>query len=369
MLASQRYDRLGWFLPEGVFHRVFWILIRTRVATVYKCQSSLLTLCIDRIRGFGKSASMPRKLRIQYPGAMYHVMSRGDRRENIFWDEQDRVVFLSTLSEACRKTEWQVHAYCLMGNHFHLVIETPQANLVAGMKWLLGVYTKRFNIRHKLCGHLFAGRYKALMVEGSGNGYLRTACNYVHLNPVRAKLIESGAPMESFRWSSYPSYLKPPGQRPQWLRVDRLFGELGIPKDSPAGRAQFGVLMERRRLEEEAADYRSLRRGWCLGSEEFRKELLAAASERVGPNHYGAERLESGQQKAERIVGEELKRLGWEEAELALRRKGDKGKVRAARRLRQETAMTLAWIAHRLQMGSWTYVSNLLGSQKPKLCQ
>src|SRR5439155_19542335 len=84
--------------------------------------------------------------------------------------------FLATLDGACAKNEWQVHAYCLMRNHFHLVIETPEANLVFGMKWMLGTYTKRFNIRHKLCGHLFAGRYKALIVESSGNGYLRTVC-------------------------------------------------------------------------------------------------------------------------------------------------------------------------------------------------
>ena len=128
---------------------------------------------------------MPRKLRIQYPGAMYHVMNRGDQRED---DDSDRQKFLISLGECCQKTEWQVHAYCLMPNHIHLVIETPQPNLVAGMKWLLGVYTKRFNIRHKLCGHVFAGRYKALVVEGSGNGYLRTVCDYVHLNPVPAGL-------------------------------------------------------------------------------------------------------------------------------------------------------------------------------------
>src|SRR5271163_5041829 len=111
---------------------------------------------------------MARKLRVQYPGAIYHVMNRGDRRERIFKDEGDRKLFLETLDEACGKTGWQVHAWCLMPNHFHLVIETPQANLVAGMKWLLGAYTGRFNIRHKLSGHLFAGRYKALIVDGSG---------------------------------------------------------------------------------------------------------------------------------------------------------------------------------------------------------
>ena len=146
---------------------------------------------------------MPRPLRIEYEGAIYHVMNRGDRRGNIFRDDHDRQCFLSTLAEACTKTEWQVHAWCLMRNHFHLVIETPQANLVAGMKWLLGVYTKRFNIRHKVCGHVFAGRYKGLHVDGSGSGYLRTVCDYVHLNPVRAKLIGTATPLEGFAWSSY----------------------------------------------------------------------------------------------------------------------------------------------------------------------
>src|SRR5579863_4573256 len=130
---------------------------------------------------------MPRKLRVEYHGAMYHVMSRGDRREDIFLNDVDRHDFLKTLAEACQKSGWQVHAYCLMRNHFHLVLETPQANLVAGMKWLLGVYTKRCNLRHKTCGHLFAGRSKSLLVDGSGNGYLRTVCDYVHLNPARAK--------------------------------------------------------------------------------------------------------------------------------------------------------------------------------------
>jgi putative transposase len=106
--------------------------------------------------------------RIEYPGAMYHVLNRGDQREDIFRTEADRELFLETFTQACAKTDWQVHAYCLMRNHFHLAIETPRPNLVAGMKWLCGVHTKRFNIRHKLCGHVFAGRYKALPVDGEG---------------------------------------------------------------------------------------------------------------------------------------------------------------------------------------------------------
>jgi putative transposase len=134
---------------------------------------------------------MPRKLRIQYPGAIYHVMDRGDRQEDIFLQDVDRQDFLKTLAEACGKTGFQVHAYCLMRNHFHLVVETPNANLVDGMKWLLSSYTIRLNHRHKLFGHVFSGRYKALLVDGTGGGYLRTVCDYVHLNPVRASLLGS----------------------------------------------------------------------------------------------------------------------------------------------------------------------------------
>ena len=138
---------------------------------------------------------MARKLRVEYPGALYHVMNRGDRREAIFKDRQDRRDFLETLGEACAKTGWRVHAFCLMANHFHLVVETPQPNLVVGMKWLLGTYAGRFNRRHKLFGHLFSGRYKSLIVDGSGTGYLKSVCDYVHLNPARAKMLRPEQPL------------------------------------------------------------------------------------------------------------------------------------------------------------------------------
>jgi REP element-mobilizing transposase RayT len=121
---------------------------------------------------------MPRKLRIEYPGAMYHVMSRGDRREKIFLDDVDRQDFIKTLAEACQKTNWQVHAYCLMPNHYHLVLETPEPNLVAGMAWLQSTYTIRLNHRHQLFGHVLSGRYNSQLVEGSGNqGKFATAAN------------------------------------------------------------------------------------------------------------------------------------------------------------------------------------------------
>src|SRR5437867_10830943 len=190
---------------------------------------------------------MARKLRIQYPGAVYHVMNRGDRRESIFHDDDDRQRFIETLGEACGKTGWQVHAYCLMPNHFHLVLETPQPNLVAGMKWFLGVYTSRFNHRHRAFGHLFQGRYKSLIVDGSGSGYLKTVCDYAHLNPVRPHLISVAQPLETYRWSSYSLYLQAASQRPSWLCVLRLLGEWGIPGDSLAGRQQFSLQVEARR--------------------------------------------------------------------------------------------------------------------------
>jgi len=224
---------------------------------------------------------MARKLRIEYPGAIYHVMNRGDHREAIFQDDLDRQRFLETLAQTCAKTDWQIHAWCLMANHFHLVLETPQANLVAGMKWFLGTYTSRFNRRHKLFGHLFSGRYKALIVDGSGHGYLRTVCDYVHLNPVRAKLLTPQQRLTDYVWSSYVHYLKPLRKRPAWLRVDRLFGEMRIAQDSQAGRRQFQILMEKRRDEENGLQWKSLRRSWCLGDEQFRQELLEQMSQHL----------------------------------------------------------------------------------------
>ena len=158
---------------------------------------------------------MPRALRIEYEGALYHVVNRGDWRENIFLGDEDRLLFLETLEEACGKSRWQVNAYCLMSNHFHLVIETPMPTLVAGMKWMLGTYTQRFNARHRMRGHLFAGRYKALLVDEADGFYLRTVCDYTHLNPVRAKLIVEEEKLETYAWSSYPDYLKAPRERPE----------------------------------------------------------------------------------------------------------------------------------------------------------
>jgi REP element-mobilizing transposase RayT len=308
----------------------------------------------------GRLPGVPRKLRVEYPGAIYHVMNRGDRREPIFKDDVDHRRFLETLAEACGKTDWQVLAYCLMPNHFHLVVETPQGNLVAGMKWFLGTYTSRFNRRHKLSGHLFSGRYKALIVDGSGNGYLRAVCDYVHLNPARAKLLQKEESLRTYRWSSFPEYLKAPTQRPAWLRVERLLGEYGVHRDSAAGRGRLEEALEQRRGAEDGQAYKAIRRGWFLGDERLKQELLAQVSEKAGKSHYGEELRESAEAKAERIVAKELRRLGWKEDELKRQRKGHRRKVQMARRLRAETTMSLKWIAERLAMGSASMVTHCL---------
>jgi len=211
-----------------------------------------------------------------------------------------------------------------------------------------------------LFGHLFSGRYKALVVDAAAPGYFRTVCEYVHLNPARAKLLRPEQSLQDYAWSSYPEHLKPPPRRWPWLRVERLFGEMRLPKDSAAGRREFERQLETRRQESGGEEWAAIRRGWFFGADELKQKLLTQASERVGAQHYGAERQESGEAKTERLVREELGKLDWKETDLAQRRRGDPGKVRIARRLRAETTMTLAWIVRRLHMGVWTHVSNLL---------
>jgi len=141
---------------------------------------------------------MARPLRIEFPGALYHVTSRGNARQDIALDDEDRAAFLAVLAEVRARFAWLVHAYCLMGNHYHLLVETPEANLSRGMRQLNGVYTQRFNRRHGRVGHVFQGRYKAILVERES--YLLELCRYVVLNPLRAGMV--GKPGD-YRWSSY----------------------------------------------------------------------------------------------------------------------------------------------------------------------
>lgn len=161
---------------------------------------------------------MARPLRLEFPDALYHVTSRGDRREDIYLQDTDRHGFLSLIGEVCDRFNWRVHAYCLMTNHYHLVIETPDGNLSAGMRHLNGVYTQRFNRRHKRVGHVFQGRYTAILVDK--DAYLLELARYVVLNPVRAHMVKTAG---LWSWSSYRTMIgKAPC--PSWLETDAILG-------------------------------------------------------------------------------------------------------------------------------------------------
>jgi putative transposase len=202
---------------------------------------------------------MSRPLRIEFVGAVYHITSRGNARQSIFPDRSDWDGFLDILSSVIAKFDWVCHAYCLMENHYHLVIETPRGNLSRGMRQLNGVYTQFFNRRHKKVGHLFQGRYKAVLVEKES--HLLSLCRYVVLNPVRAGLVKSPG---QWRWSNYRATA---GQvkKPPYLTVDWVLGQFG-------GKRAAAVREYRRYVLEgigEESPWESLRGQILLGKEEF----------------------------------------------------------------------------------------------------
>ena len=161
---------------------------------------------------------MARPLRIEYPGAVYHVTARGNAKNDIFHSDTDRNTFLKILSDVVLRYNWLCHAYCLMDNHYHLLIETPDGNLSVGMRQLNGVYTQKHNWLHQKSGHVFQGRFKAIVVEKES--YLLELCRYVVLNPVRAGKTETP---EQWRWSSYrfTAGMKTP---PDYLTTDWILG-------------------------------------------------------------------------------------------------------------------------------------------------
>ena len=179
-------------------------------------------------------------------------------------------------------------------------------------------------------------------------------------NPARARLLRPDQALREYRWSSWPECLKSPKRRWPWLRVERLLGEYRVPRDTKAGRRHLEACLEERRAAEDPKDYRHVRRGWCLGDEAFRKELLAEMAGQLGAQHYGEERRESAAEQAERIVRRALRKVHWDESRLADSVKGHQVKVGIARRLREETTVSYEWIARRLHMGSRSHASNLV---------
>ena len=320
---------------------------------------------------------MARKARVEFEGAVYHVLDRGDRREAIFKDDADRRRFLETLGEACARTGWRIHAYVLMSNHYHLMIETPQANLVPGMRWFQTTWTMRFNTRHRLSGHLFQGRYKAVVVDAQESRYFAVLSDYIHLNPVRARMVHLDGRLFDFPWSSYPLYAARKG-RPVWFEPRTVLGEMGF-EDTAAGRRAYAERMRARAVEEltqehEPTERSELRRGWCLGGEGFRERMLrvldATAEKlrrpRLSPMDASVQR-DHGLDEARRLLEEGLRCLGVEREELPRLKKGDPRKAALAVRIRARTTVPNAWIAEHLQLGHVSRVNQCARNAPPEL--
>ena len=213
---------------------------------------------------------MARPLRIEFPGAIYHVTSRGNAKQTIFIDDEDKERFFDMLSMVVERFNWRCHAYCLMENHYHLLIETLHANLSKGMRQLNGVYTQGFNQRYRRIGHLFQGRYKAILVEK--DNHLLSLCRYVVLNPVRVGLVKRP---EQWRWSSYKATIGL-AKRPAFLTVDWILSQFD-------GRKRVSMEKYRRFVMEgvdKESPWETLRGQIFWGTDEFIQQLRGLLDEK-----------------------------------------------------------------------------------------
>ncbi len=264
---------------------------------------------------------MSRPLRIEYAEAVYPVTSRGNARRSIFKDDKDREMFLSILEEINDRYHWLCHAYCLMNNHYHLVIETPDANLSKGMRQLNGVYTMRFNRHHGSVGHVFQGRYKAIVVQKES--HLLEVCRYAVLNPVRARVVEAPEP---WRWSSYRATAGIEKAHP-CLTTDWVLGQFGSKRRRAEKRYRAFVMdgIRGHRI------WKDVKGQSILGEREFVNRLIdyARGYEEVKEipkvqrylNRPGLEEIfkntEGEKRKRDRGIAEAVKRWGYSEKEIA----------------------------------------------------
>src|SRR5690625_3231839 len=217
---------------------------------------------------------MARTPRIQFDGAIYHVINRGNYRKDLFGNVGTADAFERTLFEACNRCGWELAAYCIMSNHYHLALITPKGKLVEGVHWLQSTFGNRFHRFTGERGHVFQGRYKAILVEPGI--HLAQLVNYIHLNPVRAGLA-SVANLESYRWGSFGKFVRKKN-RPVFLRCEDWLAELGGLRDTAAGWRKYREYLDSvteldpKRKEEL---FGQMCRGWVLRTREYRKALHA----------------------------------------------------------------------------------------------
>ena len=207
---------------------------------------------------------MARPLRLEFPGALYHLTARGNGRAAIFLDDSDRRAFLSILEDVVERYNWICHGYCLMGTHYHLLIETPDGNLSEGMRQLNGVYTQAFNRRRGTVGHVFQGRFKSIVVDK--DSYLLELCRYIVLNPVRAGMV--GHPKD-YPWSSFKSTAGT-GEKPDFLSTDWILAQFGRNRKAAQKKYQRFILAGT----DEEAPWKKLAGQCLLGGTSFLETLL-----------------------------------------------------------------------------------------------
>lgn len=306
---------------------------------------------------------MARPLRYEAAGAVYHVMARGDGGKDVFKDDKDRFAWTDLLEKAHGRFGWRVHAWVLMGNHFHLLLETPEANLVAGMKWMLGVFSQGWNRRRGRRGHVFQGRYKSVVVNGeeAEGSYFKIVADYIHLNPVRSGWVggDTGKRLRSWRWSSFGAYAG--NKVPGWLETGRVLRAFKLSEDGRGGKAYGGYLEARARdrkgvVSDEALA--ELRRGWYLGEKSFSEKVLAAikgtvVADRKRSSVGGGAARAHDEAEAEKIIDAALEELGAPKDAVLLSGRGvwKDEKEMVAALVRGRTAVTNRWVAARLGMG------------------
>lgn len=293
---------------------------------------------------------MARKVRIEYPGAFYHVINRGNYRDYIFDTEGARRAFRKCLVQVCEANRWRLQAWVLMGNHYHLCLQTPEPNLVEGMKWLQSTFANRFNRYRGANGHVFQGRYKAILLDHEAVG---PVCHYIHLNPVRARLA-GVQELKDYKESSFHQLWNPAKRWPFFDPLSVLEEAGGLP-DTPSGRRSYRDYLSW--LAEDDATQKRLGfekmcKGWAKGDKEFRKavmdDLKNGSSKRVVEH----EARELREPHWERRIEQALLALGKTEEDLLVSRKSENWKVALARHMRETCLTPNAWLADRLNMGT-----------------
>lgn len=300
---------------------------------------------------------MARPLRMESEAGVYHVLNRGNYRADIFRTEKAKAAFMKCLDEACAKTGWRVHAWCIMSNHYHLALSTPNANLVDGMRWLQGTFSVRFNRLRDEHGHLFQGRYKSLVVDPDGG--LGPLCHYIHLNPVRARLCQC-AELPARRWTSL-GWLMESKRRPAWYDPRPALEQAGGLPDTPAGRRKYLEYLAWLAEDEparKAQRFDVMSQGWVIGGGEFAKAMVRENRELTGHGR----RLATEMQEAREAVWQEelsrlLRKLRRKPEELARTGKSADWKLAIAAALKERTTVTNRWLATAMHMGNLHEVS------------